>query len=71
MIEQLIFGVASRINREDTVLMVISDHGNLEDLRTKSHTLNLSYFALWGNDIPVSDLRKITDVTPMILDLLS
>ena len=70
-IEQLISGVASRINLKDTVLIVISDHGNLEDLRTKSHTRNHSFFAVWGDGIPVPDLKKITDITPMILDLLS
>ncbi len=70
-IEQLIYHIAAGIKCGDTILMVISDHGNLEDLRTKSHTLNRSFFAIWGKNTGNEQVRKLTDVTPLILKTLS
>ncbi len=70
-IEQLIYQIAARIEPRDTVFMVVSDHGNLEDLRTKSHTLNKSFFALWGKNTENMPIQKLTDVAPLILNILS
>ena len=70
-IEALIYEVAGRITGDNTVLIVTSDHGNLEDLRTKSHTLNKSFFACWGADEKVLQLRKLTDIEPFVQSLLN
>jgi len=70
-IEQLIYHIAAGIQAGDTILMVISDHGNLEDMRTKSHTLNRSFFGVWGKRIENEQMRNLTDVTPLILKTLS
>jgi len=51
----------------DTVLMT-SDHGNLEDLSTGSHTLNPVATLAWGADAfrIVEPVRALTDIAPSI-----
>ncbi|EKU97660.1 phosphoglyceromutase [Leptolyngbya sp. PCC 7375] len=56
----------------DATLIVVSDHGNVEDLSTKCHTLNA--VPLWvvgpaANNF--SHVDDLTDITPTILDCLS
>ncbi len=70
-IERLVHNVAEKMDRENTILIVASDHGNLEDLRTKSHTYNKSFFALWAKSADVSNLKRITDIAPLVLKLLN
>jgi hypothetical protein len=47
-LEQLLFELLQCLDFNNTILLVISDHGNIEDLRVKSHTSNPVYMALWG-----------------------
>jgi len=39
-VENFISGILSEINPEEELLLISSDHGNLEDLSTKTHTNN-------------------------------
>jgi hypothetical protein len=56
----------------DVTLIISSDHGNIEDLSTKSHTLNPVPLLVVGQDAaafrPVEDIMGIT---PKIIELLS
>jgi 2,3-bisphosphoglycerate-independent phosphoglycerate mutase len=53
-------------------VVITSDHGNLEDLSTKSHTRNPVPFILLGRDHHrASECSSLTDVTPFILSLLN
>jgi len=70
-IEKLIYQVASGIRLDDTMLIVASDHGNLEDLRTKSHTRNKSFFAFWGKTTNMPVITSLTEITPFIYNLLA
>jgi len=67
-VEKLINALLERINFRDTLLMVVSDHGNIEDLRTKSHTLNPAFMAVWKSEkvesIPV--FRTLEDIHPFL-----
>jgi 2,3-bisphosphoglycerate-independent phosphoglycerate mutase len=56
----------------DALLFVVSDHGNLEDVRT-GHTRNpaLGLVAGSGHALVARRLRSLTDVAPTILDLLA
>ncbi|CAN5886709.1 metalloenzyme [soil metagenome] len=56
----------------DTVLFVVSDHGNIEDVRT-GHTRNpaLGLVVGEGHAGLASRLRSLTDIAPAIMDLLS
>jgi 2,3-bisphosphoglycerate-independent phosphoglycerate mutase len=57
---------------EDLLICVVSDHGNIEDVRT-GHTRNPAFALIIGNGhAEVSRrLHSLTDVTPAILDVLS
>jgi 2,3-bisphosphoglycerate-independent phosphoglycerate mutase len=59
---------------DDSVLLVItSDHGNVEDLRVKTHTRNAVPLWLFGKDANRfgEGVTSITDVAPRIMDWLT
>jgi hypothetical protein len=72
-IEQLILHIIERISICDTILLVVSDHGNIEDLRTKSHTRNPAFCAVWNNGPPslLKSMQSITDVYQYIMQHVS
>jgi len=56
----------------ETLLVVTSDHGNLEDVRTRSHTLNPVPLLAWGPGARefAEGVENIAGVTPGILKAL-
>jgi hypothetical protein len=56
---------------KDLTILISSDHGNVEDLSVKTHTLNPSFTAVAGQyaDFFEGKLRSITDITPGIVEL--
>jgi 2,3-bisphosphoglycerate-independent phosphoglycerate mutase len=58
--------------RNSTVILT-SDHGNVEDLSVRNHTLNPVPTIVWGRDREriASRIRSLTDITPTIVDVLS
>jgi 2,3-bisphosphoglycerate-independent phosphoglycerate mutase len=77
-------GVVERLDRflgaalgaadlRDTLVLLTSDHGNLEDTRTDAHTLNPVPAVLVGaeRDRVAAGLRALTDVAPACLEILS
>lgn len=60
------------INLETTTVILTSDHGNLEDLSIRTHTLNEVPTVIWGRkSVEVSrNVKDLTDITPTILNLL-
>ena len=56
----------------ETVVILTSDHGNIEDLGTKSHTRNPAMTLVWGagNEEIAGKMHSIVDVTPAILNIL-
>jgi hypothetical protein len=58
----------SRIN-----VLLTSDHGNVEDLSTRNHTLNPVPTLAWGRDRErvARRVRTLADITPTILEILS
>lgn len=64
-------GLTQRMNLERDLLIVTSDHGNVEDLSVKSHTTNRVPFVAYGAGAPVfADVQALTDVVPGIVDVL-
>jgi 2,3-bisphosphoglycerate-independent phosphoglycerate mutase len=64
--------VLREVDLASMTVLVVSDHGNVEDRRVKTHTLNPALFASWGagaveNGVPV---RALTDVAPLVLRAL-
>jgi bisphosphoglycerate-independent phosphoglycerate mutase (AlkP superfamily) len=53
--------------------MLTSDHGNIEDLSVRNHTLNDVPTLIWGRglDFAASTIRDLADITPTIIKLLT
>ena len=53
--------------------LLTSDHGNIEDLSVRNHTLNLVPTIVWGRsrDRIAARIHSLTDITPTIVDLLT
>jgi hypothetical protein len=66
-VENLISALIEKIN-QTTTLIVVSDHGNIEDLRTKSHTQNPAFLGIWGRYPEANWLKfqSLTDLYPFI-----
>lgn len=52
---------------KDTCLVVTSDHGNIEDLSTKTHTKNKVPFLVYGNKKEIFKLESIDQIYSSIL----
>ena len=66
------FGALLDMLDDDVLLLVTSDHGNLEDLGTKSHTRHPVPLVAWGPEADAfADARSLLDVTPRIVQLVA
>ena len=66
-------GILESFNDRKDILLFVSDHGNIEDLSTKSHTRNPVPLIVAGDRRKFfSDrIKKLTDITPAIVSFLS
>lgn len=62
-----------RIDLKTTTVILTSDHGNIEDLSVRTHTLNDVPTIVWGRRKAeaAGRIKDLSDVTPTILDLLT
>lgn len=69
---RLIRRLLERLDLEMTTVVLTSDHGNIEDLSTKSHTLNPVPTMVWGarKESISRRINSLTDITPAIIDAL-
>ena len=62
-------------NHQEGLILITSDHGNLEDLSTRRHTNNPVPALLIGDQSLrqrfAAGLQDLTDITPAILNFLS
>ena len=67
-VEKLIKSLLKQINRKTTTLVVVSDHGNIEDLSTKSHTTNPAFLGIWDHEPPNKyfQFKSLQDLFPYI-----
>jgi hypothetical protein len=58
---------------ERTTVILTSDHGNIENLSVRNHTLNRVPTVIWGRKSAesASRVRDLTDLSPLIFDLLN
>jgi len=70
---ELIRELLQKVNLEKTTVILTSDHGNIEDLSIRNHTLNDVPTVVWGrNKLKVAKkIKNLTDITPTILELLT
>ncbi|HAF13984.1 MAG TPA: metalloenzyme [Blastocatellia bacterium] len=69
----LIRGVLSMIDMNRTSVILTSDHGNIEDLSSRNHTLNDVPTIVWGaqrNRI-AGRIKNLADITPAIVETLT
>jgi len=61
------------LNLEETTVILTSDHGNIEDLSLRNHTLNPVPTIVWGRDRDAiaARIRTLADITPAIVDTLT
>lgn len=62
----------SNLDLQRTTLLVTSDHGNIEDLSSKNHTLNQVPTLVWGAraERVARRINSLADITPAILETL-
>ncbi len=58
---------------DKTTVMLTSDHGNIEDLSVRNHTLNPVPTIVWGanRDSIAARIETLADITPAIVDTLT
>lgn len=67
-LDLLLGTLLSRMDPAEVLLLLTSDHGNLEDLSTKSHTRNAVPFVAHGHGASrFADVDSLVDVTPAIV----
>ena len=71
-IDSLLEGIVEHMNFKKHLIVLTSDHGNLEDLSTKSHTRNPVPLLVIGSGHKefTSEVKSLTHVTPSLLQLL-
>jgi hypothetical protein len=70
---RLIRTLLARVDLERTTVLLTSDHGNIEDLSTRNHTLNQVPTLLWGagRERIRERVRSLADITPAIVEILT
>jgi 2,3-bisphosphoglycerate-independent phosphoglycerate mutase len=68
-LEDFLDALLLRIDLEETLIILTSDHGNIEDLSVKSHTRNRAMTLLWGCQAEnLKDrIHTLEDIAPAIL----
>jgi 2,3-bisphosphoglycerate-independent phosphoglycerate mutase len=72
-LDEFLSGFLKQFDPNTTLFIIVSDHGNIEDLTTKSHTRNKVPCILVGKnrDQLVNRIKNLTHITPGILKILS
>ena len=70
---RMIRRVLENIDLTSTTMILTSDHGNIEDLSTRSHTLNPVPTIIWGmsSQQVANRISSLADITPAIVSLLT
>ncbi len=73
MFDEFLGGFLDAFDPASATVIIISDHGNIEDLSTKSHTRNPVPCILIGKEkaVAAESIKNLTHITPTIIRLLS
>jgi hypothetical protein len=72
LLARMIRTVLTKVDPGKTSVILTSDHGNIEDLSSRNHTLNQVPTIVWGvhqNQI-ASRIKSLADITPAIVATL-
>jgi bisphosphoglycerate-independent phosphoglycerate mutase (AlkP superfamily) len=69
----MIRAVLDAIDLRQTSVILTSDHGNIEDLSSRNHTLNAVPTIVWGanKESIANRIKSLADITPVIVDVLT
>jgi hypothetical protein len=70
---RLVRRLLSQLDLNRTTVLLTSDHGNIEDLSSRNHTLNLVPTLIWGQhrEAIAARVRNLADITPAIVEALT
>jgi 2,3-bisphosphoglycerate-independent phosphoglycerate mutase len=70
-LDRLVLSLIRSLPLDETLLLITSDHGNIEDLSVRTHTRNPVPVFAWGRgrERIAERVRTIADVTPALLSL--
>ena len=73
MLARFIRTLLESLDLNNTTVLLTSDHGNIEDLSVRNHTLNPVPTMIWGSSrqLVASRIRSLVDVTPAIIEALT
>jgi len=62
-----------KLDLKQTTIILTSDHGNIEDLSVRNHTLNPVPTIVWGEhrETLAARIHSLADITPGIVDVLT
>jgi len=72
LLEQFLSALLKEVNLKTTLVIITSDHGNMEDLSVKTHTRNPIMTLLWGkqSSMLINKIRTLEDITPAVLSAM-
>lgn len=70
---KMLRNVLNNLDLKNSTVIMTSDHGNIEDLSKRNHTLNKVPTIIWGKnrDKIAAQITSLTDITPAIVKTLS
>lgn len=70
---RFIRALLGKLDLESSTVILTSDHGNIEDLSVRNHTLNPVPTIVWGRrrEHIAQRIRSLADITPAIVDVLT
>ena len=73
MLASFIRTLLMTLDLNSSTVILTSDHGNVEDLSVRNHTLNPVPTIVWGRhrERLAARIRSLTDITPTIVDFLT
>jgi hypothetical protein len=73
MLARFIRTLLKNLDLSNTTVLLTSDHGNIEDLSVRNHTLNPVPTIIWGRhcELLAQRIRNLADITPAILAVLT
>lgn len=73
LLAKFIRSLLAKLDLETTTVILTSDHGNIEDLSLRNHTLNPVPTIVWGKDREsiASRIKTLADITPAIVSTLT
>lgn len=67
-LEIFVISMLKRVDLNNTLVIITSDHGNIEDLSVKTHTMNPVQLIVWGISAEkfVSEVNSIRDISNVL-----